>query len=86
VEEAVRRVTSKPADMIGLTDRGRLAVGMAADITVFDPDVIAPGATYMNPIAPAKGVRHMVVGGGIALRDGAQTALRGGSFLRKPRM
>ena len=86
VEEAVRRVTKKAADMIGMTDRGVLAPGMAADITVFDPDVIAPGATYMNPIAPAKGVRHVVVGGGIALRDGAQTALRGGSFLRKLRM
>jgi N-acyl-D-amino-acid deacylase len=86
VEEAVRRVTKKAADMIGMTDRGVLAPGMAADITVFDPDVIAPGATYMTPIAPAKGVRHVVVGGGIALRDGAQAALRGGSFLRKPRM
>lgn len=83
VEEAVRRVTSKPADMIGLTDRGRLAVGMAADITVFDPKSIAPRATYLAPIAPAKGVVHVVVGGGIALENGEQTALRGGKFLRK---
>ena len=83
VEEAVRRVTSKSADMIGLTDRGRLAVGMAADITVFDPQTIAPRATYLAPVAPAKGVVHVVVGGGIALENGEQTAWRGGKFLRK---
>jgi len=85
VEEAVRRVTKKAADMIGMKDRGLLAPGMAADITVFDAGAIAPGATYMNPVAPAKGVRHVVVGGGAALRDGVQTGLRGGRFLKKPR-
>lgn len=81
--EAVRRVTSKPADMIGLKDRGRLAVGMTADIAVFDPRTIAPQATYLEPVAPAKGVRHVLVNGCIALRDGAQTACRAGRFLRK---
>ena len=86
MEEAVRRVTSKAADMLGMKERGVLAPGMAADITVFDAGEIAPGATYMNPIAPAKGVRHVVIGGGVALRDGVQTGWRGGSFIRKPRM
>jgi len=85
VEEAVRRVTKKAADMIGMKDRGMLAPGMAADITVFDADAIAPGAAYMNPIVPAKGVRHVVVGGGTALLNGVQTDWRGGSFIRKPR-
>lgn len=83
LEEAVRRVTSKPADMIGLQDRGRLAVGMAADIAVFDPEAIAPQATYLAPVAPAKGVRHVLVNGRIALRDGVQTTCRAGCFLRK---
>lgn len=85
VEEAVRRVTSKPADLIGLADRGRLREGYAADITVFDAQHIAPRATYLNPIALAQGVRHVLVGGGVALEDGVQTAYRGGRFLRKAR-
>ena len=84
VEEAVRRVTSKAADMIGMADRGRLAVGKAADITVFDPAAIAPRATYLEPVQLATGVRHVLVGGGVALADGRQTDYRGGQFLRRP--
>ena len=81
--EAVRRVTSKAADMIGMRDRGRLAPGMAADVTVFDPSVIAPRATYLDPVQTAVGVRHVLVGGVPALEDGRQTDARPGRFLRK---
>lgn len=83
LEEAVRRITSKPADLIGLRNRGRLLPGMAADITVFDPQKIAPRATYLDPVQLAQGVKHVLVDGGIALEDGVQTALRAGRFLRK---
>jgi len=83
LEEAVRRVTSKPADLIGLSDRGRLEVGLAADITVFDPETIAPKATYLEPVRPAAGVKHVLVGGGVALENGVQTDLRAGRFLKK---
>ena len=83
LEEAVRRVTSKPADIIGLKDRGRLKEGMCADICVFDPGLIAPRSTYESPCLPATGVRHVLVNGSVALRDGRQTAARCGSFLRK---
>ena len=85
VEEAVRRVTSKAADMLGMTDRGRLAVGMAADITVFDPAAIGPRATYMEPVRLSAGVRHVLINGRIALEDGVQTSERAGRFLRKGR-
>ncbi len=85
LEEAVRRVTSKAADMIGLTDRGRLKEGLAADITVFDPKIIAPRATYLDSIQLAQGVRHIVLNGGVAMKDGFQTSYRGGKFLRKGR-
>ena len=85
VEEAVRRVTSKAADMIGMTDRGVLQVGKAADITVFDPAVIAPRATYLDSIRLAQGVRHVLVNGGVAMENGVQTDYRGGRFLRKGR-
>ena len=70
LEEAVRRVTSKAADVIGLTDRGRLAPGMAADITVFDPQTISPRSTYLDPIRVSQGVQHVLIGGGIAMEHG----------------
>ncbi len=82
-EEAVRRVTSKATETLGIRDRGTLVPGMIADITVFDPETIAPRATYLDPVRLAVGVRHVLVNGGIALQDGIQTAYRGGIFLRK---
>ena len=83
--DAVRRVTSLLAGFLGLRDRGQLKPGFAADITVFDPDAIAPRATYRHPIQLAQGVHHVIVNGKIALKDGAQTDLRPGQFLRKKR-
>lgn len=85
IEEAVRRVTSKPADMIGLIDRGRLIDGNIADITVFDAEEITPRATYLDPIRTCAGIRHVFVGGEAAVADGIQTASRNGRFLRKNR-
>ena len=81
----MRRVTSKAGDMSGMTDRGVLQVGKAADITVFDPAVIAPRATYLDSIRLAQGVRHVLVNGGVAMENGVQTDYRGGRFLRKGR-
>ncbi len=83
IEEAVCRVTGKTAECFGLTDRGTLAPGKAADITVFDPDTIAPRATWLEPVQLAAGVRHVIVNGIIALKDGVQTKMRAGRFLRK---
>lgn len=81
LEEAVRRVTSKPADTFGLSDRGRIVPGMVADLTIFDPAVIAPRATYLNPVQTAQGVHWVIVSGKIALREGRQTEERAGRFL-----
>lgn len=83
LEEAVHRVTKKPADLIGLSNRGQLKEGYIADITVFDPENYAPAATYLDPVQLCHGVRHVLVGGGVALEDGVQTAYRGGKYLRK---
>ena len=81
LEEAVRRVTSKTAETIGLTNRGILKTGNIADITVFDPNRIAPTATYLDPIRLSAGVHHVLIGGEIALHNGVQTKLRKGKFL-----
>ena len=85
LEEAVRRVTAGTAACFGMVDRGRLCKGMAADITVFDPSAIGPRATYLAPVRLATGVRHVLVNGAIALKDGVQTDRRAGRFLLKGR-
>ncbi len=83
IEEAVRRVTKKTADLIGLTDRGLIKEGLSADVCVFDENEIAPTATYLEPVRLSKGVKHVIVNGEIALRDGRQTSVRAGRFLKK---
>ena len=69
--EAIARCTSLPADVFGLRDRGRLAVGYAADIAVFDPDAFVDRATTAAPHALAEGMRALLVDGVPVLLDGA---------------
>jgi len=83
LEEAVRRVTSKGAEMLGITDRGVLKEGLIADITVFDPETIGPRSTWLEPVQLSQGVHHVVIAGGVAMENGVQTDLRAGKFLRK---
>ena len=83
LEETVRRVTSKTATLIGLTDRGVLKKRKIADITIFDPERIAPQASYLDPIRLSAGVQHVILAGEIALYNGVQTELRKGKFLVK---
>lgn len=70
LEEAIRRITSVPARRYGLADRGAIAEGMIADLVVFDPATIADRASYGQPRLRAEGVRHVLVSGRVALRDG----------------
>ena len=70
-EDAVRKMTGLPAATIGMVDRGRLAVGMAADVVVFDPATVIDHATFEAPMQPSEGIRHVLVNGRLALRDGA---------------
>ena len=62
-EQAIRKSSWLPAATIGMSDRGLIALGMAADITVFDPNTIIDHATYENPALPSEGVRHVLVNG-----------------------
>ena len=82
-EDAVRKMTALPAVTIGILDRGYLAPGMKADVTVFDPATIIDRATYENPAVLSEGVRHVFVNGVHALRDGAVTGAQGGRVLRR---
>ena len=76
-EQAIRKSSWLPAATIGMSDRGLIALGMAADIAVFDPNTIIDHATYENPALPSEGVRHVLVNGVLALKDGAPTGNRG---------
>jgi len=80
-EEAIRKSSWLPASTIGMSDRGLIALGMAADIVVFDPTTIIDHATYENPAQPSEGIRHVIVNGVVAVKDGAATGARGGRAL-----
>ena len=80
-EDAVRKMTALPAATIGMIDRGYLAPGMAADVTVFDPQTVIDRATYENPAVRSEGIKHVFVNGVHALRDGIVTGERGGRLL-----
>jgi N-acyl-D-amino-acid deacylase len=82
LEEAIRRLTALPAANLGLERRGRLLPGHHADIVVFDPATIAERTTYEQPHQYSVGVRHVVVNGTPALRDGEATDARPGRVVR----
>jgi N-acyl-D-aspartate/D-glutamate deacylase len=80
-EEAVKKSSWLPAATIGLTDRGLLAPGMAADVTIFDAAAVIDRATYENPALRSEGIRFVIVNGAVALEDGVPTGVRRGRAL-----
>lgn len=80
-EEAIRKSTALPANIIGMVDRGYIAPGMRADVVLFDPATIGDRATYAAPALLSEGVRHVFVNGGQVLEDGAATGRRDGEIL-----
>lgn len=80
--EAIRQMTSSPADRLGLSDRGRLETGSAADVVVFDPATVKDNATYDDPTRTASGVLHVFVNGTHVVDAGAMTTVRAGRALR----
>lgn len=84
LEEAVRRMTSMPADQYGQRERGRITVGSFADITVFDAAKIADRATFDEPHAFPIGVTHVVINGVPSIRGGALTGATPGRVLTGP--
>jgi N-acyl-D-amino-acid deacylase len=92
LEEAVRRLTSDPADFFGITDRGRLLPGLAADIAVFDPLTVGSGhrgerrfdlpGGGKRMVMPSQGVRWTVVNGVVTYNEGEMTGALAGQVLR----
>jgi len=83
--DAVRRMTSLPAATFGLTDRGVLEPGYAADLVVLDPERVADHATFADPHQLSVGVRDVVVNGIVALHEGEPTGTHPGRALRRGR-
>jgi N-acyl-D-aspartate/D-glutamate deacylase len=92
LEEGVRRLTSDPAEVFGVRDRGRLAPGLAADVAVFDATRVGstnrgerrfdlPGGGK-RMVMPSRGVEYTVVNGAVTWADGKLTGASAGQVLR----
>lgn len=82
-EEAVQKVSSRPAQIIGLKNRGILAQKYYADIAVLDPERLADNSTYTDPYQYSSGVDWVMVNGKIAVKNGELTGIKAGKFLKK---
>jgi N-acyl-D-amino-acid deacylase len=82
LEQAVRKMTSLPAEREHLAQRGSLAAGNFADITVFDPEKIIDNATYTNPAQLSSGVNYVFVNGQLEFEKGKLTGVKAGVPLR----
>jgi len=82
LDQAIHKMTAQPASRIHLSDRGRLAPRMAADVVVFDPATVADKATYEEPFQYPIGIAAVIVNGTLALRDGERAANHAGKPLR----
>ncbi|MGH9335518.1 MAG: amidohydrolase family protein, partial [Vicinamibacteria bacterium] len=83
-EEAIRKLSALPAEILGLDDRGLLKPDQFADVVVFDPQTIAGVATFEDPFHYSVGVRHLLVNGVAVVNDGVYTGEKPGRALRGP--
>jgi N-acyl-D-amino-acid deacylase len=81
-EEAIRKLSSLPAEILGLSDRGLLRYDAFADIVVFDPETIDGKATFEDPFHYSVGMRYVFVNGIPVVNEGAYTGERPGRALR----
>ena len=83
LEEAIRKMTSLPASILGLTDRGLIKEGMWADVVIFDPATVADRATFEDPFQYPVGITTVLVNGTVVLDEGTHTNARPGKVLRR---
>lgn len=84
MEDAIRKMTSMPADQYNQKERGRIAEGAFADIVVFNADTIQDEATYTDPHRYPSGIPHVMVNGAFVIKSGALTGERPGVWIRGP--
>jgi N-acyl-D-amino-acid deacylase len=83
LEEAVNKMTLRPAQKIGLKQRGLLKTGYYADITIFDKTKIIDTATFDNPHSYPEGIMYVIVNGAIVVSKGEHTGRLPGKILKK---
>lgn len=81
LEEAVAKITTLPARILGLKDRGRIALGQYADLTIFDPSQVADRSTYTDSLQKPAGIKYVIIGGRLALAEGEQVGDNFGQVL-----
>ncbi len=96
LEHAIKRITSEPADLFGIVGRGRLAAGMAADVTVFDLDTVGPAGRQQlvrdlpgsgeRFVVKANGIEYTVVNGQVLYEHGRHTGAMPGKVIRSQAM
>ncbi|HYN22711.1 MAG TPA: amidohydrolase family protein, partial [Thermoanaerobaculia bacterium] len=84
LEDAVRKLSSQPAENLKIRERGRLQEGYFADVVVFDPATIQDHATFDKPHQYSTGVKHVWVNGVQVLKDGEHTGAKPGRVVRGP--
>jgi N-acyl-D-amino-acid deacylase len=84
LEEAIRKMTSLPASILGLADRGTIREGQWADLVMFDPATVADKATFEDPFQYPVGIDTVLVNGTVVLDEGTHTNARPGRVLRRP--
>jgi N-acyl-D-aspartate/D-glutamate deacylase len=82
--DAVRKMTSLPASILGLKDRGHVKEGFAADLAIFDPARVAETNSFEKPKSYAIGVPYVLVNGVVVIDKGQHTGARPGKPLRGP--
>lgn len=82
LEDAVRRMTSLPAQRFKIEDRGLIRTGFAADIVIFDESKITDMATYEKPHAYSAGIDYVLVNGTVVLENGKHTGKKPGEIIR----
>lgn len=83
VEEAVHKMTQRPAQVLQMHSKGSLAAGMDADINVFAPEKLNEPGTYENPCRLAQGMQYVIVNGALALENGQVTGVKAGQVIRR---
>ena len=83
LEEAIFKMTKKPAELLGLKKRGILKEGNFADIVVFDPDTIVDKGTFVDPVQYPEGIDYVIINGNLVIDNGEYKKILAGEVLRK---
>ncbi|NLD17596.1 MAG: D-aminoacylase [Tissierellia bacterium] len=85
LEEAINKMSLRPATTFSLKDRGAIKEGYYADITIFNPETVIDKGTYEDPVQFPEGIEYVIVNGGVTVEKGEYTGQRTGKVLRRGR-